>query len=116
MNRIPKELNDDMNTDPFYLKCCLRRFGGCGGVNIYGRRIERHHALIFAGKQVQAKFCILPACPDHHARATNPIIKALFDWVLLNRATDEELLSLSKSVNYIKERERLNKIHGEWKP
>lgn len=116
MNHIPKELNDDMNTDPFYLKCCLRRFGGCGGTNIQGRRIERHHALTFGGKQVQAKFCILPACIDHHRLANRKDIKELFDWVLLNRATDEELRSISKATDYLRERDRLNKIHGEWKP
>lgn len=116
MNKIPKELNDDMNTDPFYRKCCLRGFGGCGGVNIYGRSIERHHALIFGGKQVQKKFCILPACPDHHSIANKKEVKELFDWVLLNRASDEELRSISKATDYIKERERLNQIHGQWKP
>lgn len=115
MNHIPKKLNNEMNTDPFYRRCCLQRFGGCGGINIYGRRIERHHALIFAGRQVQALFCILPACPDHHSQASKPDIKEKFDWVLLNRATDEELIPLSKTTNYIRERERLNQKYGVWK-
>lgn len=106
MNHIPKPLNDDMNTDPFYRKCCLQRFGGCGG------RIQRHHNLIYAGSQVQRKFCILPACEDHHEKARSKEGKEKFDWVMLNRATDEELLEFSKSINYLRERDRLNKIYG----
>lgn len=105
-----------MNSDPFYRKCCLQRFGGCGGTNINGRSIERHHNLIYAGRQVQALFCILPACVNHHARANNPEVKEQFDWVMLNRASEEEILLYSKSKNYSRERDRLNNIHGLWKP
>lgn len=109
MNKIPKKLNDELNEDRFYLKCCLQRFGGCGG------RIERHHALIFAGRQVQAKFCILPACHEHHELARSKDIKEKFDWVLLNRATEEEIQGISKGIDYSRERDRLNNIHGLWK-
>lgn len=115
MNKIPKTLNEAMNDDPFYRHCCLRKFGGCGGTSFSGRSIERHHALIFAGRQVQALFCILPACPDHHSIANRKDIKEKFDWVLLNRATDAEIQSISKSVNYQRERDRLNNIYGVWK-
>ena len=113
MNHIPKTLNDEMNEDPFYRRCCLSFLGGCGGRNIYGRTIERHHALIFAGRQVQAKYCILPACPNHHALATRKDIKEAFDWVLLNRATDVELSQISKTIDYRRERDRLNKKFNE---
>ncbi len=108
MNHIPAALNKELNADRFYLKCCLARFGGCGG------RVERHHALIFAGRQLQMKFCILPACHEHHELARRKDIKELFDWVLLNRASDEELQGISRAINYVRERERLNKIHGLW--
>lgn len=33
---------------------------------------------------------------------------------MLNRATDEELIRYNKAIDYIKERERLNKIYGEY--
>jgi hypothetical protein len=115
MNHIPKKLNDEINDDPFYRKCCLSFLGGCGGKNIYGRTIERHHALIFAGRQVQAKFCILPACPDHHRIADRKDIKELFVWILLNRASVEELQAISKAENYLEMRERLNKKYGQFK-
>jgi hypothetical protein len=114
MNHIPKVINDDMNTDPFYRKCCLARFGGCGGINIYGRTIERHHNLIYAGKQVQKKCFILPSCPNHHSLARNKDVQEKFDWVMLNRATDQELIDVSKSIDYIWERNRLNNIYGQY--
>lgn len=103
MNHIPKKLNDEINEDPFYRKCCLRFLGGCGG------RIERHHALTWKGRQLQEKFCILPACHTHHEMARRSDIKELFDWVLLNRATDVELSQITKAIDYFFERDRLNK-------
>jgi len=108
MNHIPKALNDELNDDPFYTRCVLGRLGGCGG------RIERHHALIFAGRQLQKKFCILPTCHEHHMLANRKDIKERFDWVLLNRATDDELKEISKAKDYIRERSRLNNIYGQW--
>ena len=111
MNRIPKRLNDELNEDPFYKTCCLASDGMCSG------RVERHHALIFAGRQLQKKFAILPACQGYHHRFANrKDIKERFDWILLNRATDEELTEISKAINYKEERLRLNKIYGEYKP
>lgn len=106
MNHIPKALNDELNEDPFYRKCCLSFLGGCGG------RIERHHNLIYAGRQYQAKFAILPACHDHHDMARNTEIKERFDWVMLNRATYAEILSISKAINYTFVLERLNTKFG----
>lgn len=110
MNHIPKSLNDEINEDPFYKKCCLSLLGGCEG------RIERHHALIFGGKQVQKKYCILPACSiGHHDKARRSDIKERFDWVWLNRASVEELKEISKAENYILKRDRLNQKYGIYK-
>lgn len=108
MNHIPTALNNDLNEDPFYKKCCLWFLGGCGG------RIERHHNLIYAGRQVQAKFCILPACHDHHDMARKTEIKERFDWVMLNRATFSEILSISKAINYKEVKDRLNLKFGTY--
>ncbi len=109
MNHIPKPLNDEINADSFYLKCCLARFGGCGG------RIERHHAFIYAQRQVQAKFCILPACHEHHEIARRKDIKEKFDWVWLNRATPEEIQLFNRATPpLLFQRDRLNKIYGIW--
>lgn len=46
----------------------------------------------------------------HDNRATE--IKERFDWVMLNRATESELLSISKAIDYSKVRDRLNQKFG----
>ena len=95
MNHIPKPLNDELNNDQFYTRCCLRVDGLCEG------KVERHHNLIFGAKQVQRKFSILPACKDyHHKYANRKDIKEKFDWVMWNRATDEEIAMFSKATDY----------------
>lgn len=106
MNNIPKKLNDEINQDPFYRFCCLRD-ENCQG------RIERHHNLIFQGRQYQKKFCILPACSDyHHKYANRKDIKEKLDQIMLNRASDQEILDISKAINYISYRNRLNEKYG----
>ncbi len=105
MNNIPKKLNEQMNQDSYYKFCCLAD-ENCEG------KIERHHALIFGGKQVQKKYCILPACEKfHHRYANRKDIKEKMDWIWLNRATEEELKEVSKAIDYKKVKERLNKIY-----
>lgn len=109
MNHIPKKLNDELNIDPFYKQCCLRADGMCEG------RVERHHNLIFGGKQVQAKFCILPACSEyHHKFANRKDIRDRLNWVMLNRASDEEIAMYSKAISYKLERDRLNSVFGQF--
>lgn len=93
-----------MAADPYYKKCCLAHYGTCLG------RIEWHHSLIYGGRQVQQKFAILPACHFHHASVA--YFNDEFVRVALNRATDEELRGISKAIDYLKERERLNTIYG----
>lgn len=106
MSKIPKELLEEILADPFYRKCCVS--GSSSG------KIDFHHNLIYGGKQVQAKFCILPLSKEVHDDIV--YYKEQCDWIMLNRATDDELRRYSKATNYIRERERLNKRYGTYKP
>lgn len=109
MNRIPKPLREQMAADPFYLQCAVT------GIPAKQQKVEWHHALIFAGKQVQEKWAILPVLKEIHLKAENKRNKAVLDYIMLNRATDEQLEKYSKTINYIKRRETLNKqFDGEW--
>jgi hypothetical protein len=99
MRPIPPQLRKQMADDEYYKECCLG--GSCDG------KVEWHHNLIYAGRQVNEKFCILPLCEFHHDNIA--WFKELVDWHMLNRATDEELKAYSKAVDYIAMRERLNK-------
>lgn len=107
MRKIPSELREDMANDPFYTKCALQGIlGTCTG------RIEWHHNLINAGRQVNEKWCILPLCHSHHEMARNKYVKEKLDWIMLNRADNSQLSPFCKAIDYISLKDRLNRIHG----
>jgi len=76
-------------------------------------KIDWHHNLIFAGRQVDEPWAILPLARSIHDRINEPEIKDKCDWVMLNRATDEQLLKYSKVVDLIRRRTVLNLIYGD---
>jgi len=92
-----------MQQDSFYKQCCIT-----GRTN---EKIDWHHNLIFAGKQVNEKFCILPLAKSIHDNITE--WKEKCDWIMLNRASNEELLKYSKAINLFARRKYLNQIYGE---
>lgn len=110
MRAIPKKLRDELEADPWYQQCCLTKLRKGLGV-----KIEWHHNLIYAGKQVNEKFCILPLEAEFHRRANEKWVKDCLDHVMLNRATDEELRRYSKAVDLVAKRNRLNIEHGTYK-
>jgi hypothetical protein len=104
MNNIPKALKADMAADPFYRQCCIT------GALATNTKVEWHHNFIFAGRQVQEKWCILPLRKDIHDDIVS--YKERCDWIMYNRADDETLRRYSKSKDLIRERDRLNKKYG----
>ena len=107
MNNIPKSLRDDIAADPFYQRCCIT------GALAKDTKVEWHHNLIYAGKQVQEKWCILPLRADVHENIVR--YKERCDWIMLNRATDDDLRRYSKAVNLIARRATLNKKYGPYR-
>lgn len=79
-----------------------------------GSKIEWHHNLIFAGRQVNEVFAILPICRWVHDQARNREFRDRLDWIMLNRASDEELTYFSKASDLIRKREVLNQKYGVW--
>lgn len=109
MNKIPPKLRDQLSRDPFYRKCTRSIDGGCSG------RITWEHAFTYAGKQIQAKWCIIPLCEKHHGvehynGSDSLLDKGINMSIALNRATDEELSFYSKA-NFIQDRNNLNRMH-----
>lgn len=98
-----------MAEDPYYRVCAYHR-------KIHPAGVQWHHNLIFAGRQVNEVWCIIPLCEEIHQRVSEPEIKERVDWIMLNRATESELKQYSKSRDLIRERERLNKKLGIYKP
>lgn len=59
MSRIPFKILIKILADPFY-KNCARQGEDCSG------RITFEHAILYAGKQVQEVWAIIPLCWYHH--------------------------------------------------
>lgn len=111
MTKMPLKLRKEISVDPRYRICALCGIKGhvCGG------RITMEHALIYAGKQIQEKWAIVPICAagqevDEYQDA-HTMNKEMNQWVALNQAKDEELLKFNKT-DFIGLRNRLNNKYG----
>lgn len=114
MNNIPPKLRQELSQDREYQQCARKCDGDCDG------RITWEHAIIYAGKQVQARWAIIPLCEYHHAvnkHQDGPgLDKKKNQWIAFNRATDEELDQYPKaSPHYKQQREYLNTIYGTYR-
>lgn len=114
MNNVPKKLRQALATDPEYKVCALSQYGECDGI------ITWEHAIIYANKQIQERWAIVPLCERHHGvnryMDFHTLDKDKNVWVALNRATDEELGRYSKVMDYRRMRKVLNAKFGEYKP
>lgn len=113
MRPIPPKLKKELEQKPEY-KLCMRRHAlkdhVCQPNPRTGQLIEWEHALIYAGQQINEEYAIVPICWWAHS---GPGLKKEINvWLALNRATDDELRAISKAVDYIRERARLNAIYG----
>jgi hypothetical protein len=80
MRRLTDEARKKIQSDAFYRKCCL-----CGR----GKPIQIHHHLIFAGRQCDEWWSLLPLCPPCHGQADRKEVRAKLDVIMLARAGDE---------------------------
>jgi len=107
---IPKKLLEEILADDFYQKCIRSHEGTCRG------RVTFEHAIIYAGKQVQEKWAIVPLCEYHHDvlsfQDRGDLKKDYGQWVALNRMTEADEKKYPKR-NWKKERELLNKKYGK---
>ncbi|MBX4216153.1 hypothetical protein KW797_04360 [Candidatus Parcubacteria bacterium] len=116
MNNIPLTLRATLAEDPFY-RTCARQVAlhdhVCAPDPLRPRKlIEWEHALYYAGKQLQARFAIVPLCWYVHRGPG--AVKVINEWIALNRASDKELHSLSKAVDQFRRRAYLNSIYGDY--
>lgn len=112
MRPIPKKLLNDILSDKFYEACIRRNDGECRG------RITLEHALIYAGRQINEKWAILPVCEYHHAvgdfQGSGGLDKRFHEWVAVNRMTDEDEKKYPR-VDWGQLRKNLNKKYHERK-
>jgi hypothetical protein len=79
-------------------------------------RLTWEHAIIHAGRQLDEAWAIIILCEYHHAvnnfQDRGDLKKELNVYYALNQATDEELKKVSKAIDYIALKARLNKKYG----
>jgi len=111
MRPIPKKIRDEIDADPYYKVCARSDEGDCQG------RITIEHAIIYAGRQLNELWALLPICAYHHEvdqfQDGGGMDKDRHISIALNRATDSQLKAISKAIDYIRERDRLNNIYGD---
>lgn len=83
MRPIPKKLKDEIKKDPYYKRCARADDGGCDG------RITWEHAWMYAGRQINERWAIIPLCVYHHLGPG--LDKEKNQWIALSRAVDEDL-------------------------
>lgn len=121
MNNIPLQLRQDLEADAFYGSCARQdalHDHECQGDPVRGRAgrmIEWEHALIYAGRQVQKRYAIVPLCWYVHRGPGQD--KEINIWIALNRGSQEELLELSAKGgrDYFRYRGFLNARYGVYK-
>ena len=112
MRKISKKNKQIINENPYYRRCARENYD-CDG------RITIEHALIFAGKQIDEIWNFVPLCEYHHAvnrhQDGGDLKKEINVWIALNQAEESDLRRYSKSVDYVRMREVLNKKYGVYK-
>jgi hypothetical protein len=97
MSPIPAKLKKEILADPYYQKCARADYF-CRG------RITWEHAFLYAGKQIQEKWAIIPLCIFHHL--DEGLNKGENQLIALSRATTEDL-SKYPNVEWAKLQQRL---------
>lgn len=63
MRPIPLKIRNEMARDPFMLRCIYK--GTDGGIDCQGK-VEWEHSFLYAGKQINEAWAIVPVCTYHH--------------------------------------------------
>lgn len=87
MRKIPPKLREEMANDPYYLTCARLNIT-CKG------RLTWEHAWIYAGRQINEKWAIIPLCEYHHLY--EGFDKHENQRLALKRATPEDLAKYPK--------------------
>lgn len=114
MNALPTKLRRELASDPYYRTCARAGIHEhrCAG------RITWEHSMYFGGSQLQKRWCIIPLCAKAHNvdewQDRGDMDKEVNVWIALNRATQEEILEVSKGRDYFLYRGYLNRRFGQY--
>lgn len=87
MRPIPLSMRNEIDRDP-YFKVCARKGFDCSG------RITIEHAWIYAGRQINELWALVPLCEYHHLY--EGLDKHENQRLSLDRATPEDLAKYPK--------------------
>ncbi len=72
MRPIPLKLRKQIAEDPFMKKCCYR--------DCKKTEVEWNHTLMYAGRQVNTWYAIVPLCTEHHRGNNGTIYNDVKEW------------------------------------
>lgn len=114
MRKIPPKIRAKILLDPFYNTCARAHEGTC-----QSKKITIEHVIIFAGRQIDDLWNLIPLCEYHHDvnkfQDGGDLSKERNLWIALNRATEAEMMAISKAIPYTREKIRLNNKWGTYK-
>jgi hypothetical protein len=91
---IPESLRNDMASDVFYKRCCIRDMYCVG-------RIEWHHHKTYRGERINEKAFILPVCTFHHSQEKNKIIHRKLEQIAYDRGKELGVLSKYPRMTWV---------------
>jgi hypothetical protein len=87
MRPISQKNKDILATDPYYKKCARADEGDCSSV------ITIEHSILYAGRQIDDLWNLLPICEYHHAvnkyMDCGKMNKEKHEWLALRQAPPE---------------------------
>lgn len=103
---IPEKLKQELLKNPYY-RICARKGDDCDG------RITFEHAFIYAGKQIQEEWAIIPLCWYHHlGKGLN---KEINHYIALSRADLRDLRKRMPKKDWSQMFSYLNKKYAQIK-
>ena len=103
MRPIPEKIKKEISKNKYYAKCA-RQSPECDG------RITIEHAMIYAGRQVNEIWALIPLCWYHHLGSG--LNKRINEFIALQRASDEDLSKYPKS-DFFQKRSYLKKLYSD---
>lgn len=109
MRQISPRVQRIIEVDSYYKICARSDEDNCQG------RITMEHAIIYAGRQVDEAWAILPICAFHHGvdqfQDAGGMNKDKHEWLALSRANAEDRLKYPK-IDWI---QKLKYLNGKFK-
>ena len=112
---MPPKLRLQCEADPYYKRCARKEAlhdHECQPDPMTRKLIEWEHALIYAGRQIQERWAIIPICWWVHRGPG--LVKEINEWIAINRMSDEDVAKYYK-FNWQQRKQYLNAKYGTYK-